>query len=238
MDASLASRTGVPPATALATALTEFDVGIGGMTCASCVARVERAVQKVPGVASVSVNLATESARVRLQALPAPAEDAAHESQAQVLRAIRKAGYEPLLRDRDAEPTGGAPQDLRSSLPAALALALALPLMAPMVLVWFGVHLHLPAWVQFALATPVQFVLGARFYRAGWHALRAGSGNMDLLVAIGTSAAWALSVWLWSSGKATHGEHLYFESSAMVIALVLLGLVCGAVRVAQWRSPS
>jgi Cu+-exporting ATPase len=92
-----------------------------------------------------------------------------------------------------------------------------------MLLTPFGVHAMLPAWAQFALASPVQFVLGARFYRAGWAALKAGTGNMDLLVAIGTTAGWGLSVWLWSRAHAGHAPHLYFESSAVVIALVLLG---------------
>ncbi len=84
-----------------------------------------------------------------------------------------------------------------------------------------GYHWMLPGWLQWLLATPIQFVFGARFYRAGWNALRAGAGNMDLLVAIGTSAAYGLSVWL----LLVRGEqaHLYFESSAVVITLVLLG---------------
>ncbi|MFZ9233547.1 MAG: copper-translocating P-type ATPase, partial [Hylemonella sp.] len=90
-----------------------------------------------------------------------------------------------------------------------------------------GWHWMLPAWLQFVLATPVQFVLGARFYVAGWHALKALTGNMDLLVALGTSAGWALSVWLWlfAGHDASHGDtpHLYFEASAVVVTLVLLG---------------
>jgi Cu+-exporting ATPase len=77
--------------------------------------------------------------------------------------------------------------------------------------------------VQFALATPVQFVLGARFYKAGWHALKALTGNMDLLVALGTTAGWLLSVWLWLTAHDDHVPHLYFEGSAVVITLVLLG---------------
>jgi Cu+-exporting ATPase len=115
--------------------------------------------------------------------------------------------------------------------PVALGLALSFPLVLPMLLTalpatWvslLGMPPMLPAWLQCLLATPVQFVLGARFYRAGWHALRAGSGNMDLLVAIGTSAGWALSMWLWLSAPADTMVHLYFESSAVVVTLVLLG---------------
>jgi P-type Cu+ transporter len=108
-----------------------------------------------------------------------------------------------------------------------LAAALSLPLVLPMLVMPLGVHWMLPGWVQFALATPVQFVLGARFYRAGWRAVKAGSGNMDLLVALGTSAAYGLSVVQWWRHRMTEGAPaepaLYFEASAVVITLVLLG---------------
>src|SRR3546814_8307474 len=87
----------------------------------------------------------------------------------------------------------------------------------------FGQHWMLPGWVQLALATPVQFWLGARFYRAGWRALRAGSGNMDLLVALGTSAGYGLSVYLLATHAGPGVPHLYIEASAVVITLVLLG---------------
>jgi Cu+-exporting ATPase len=103
----------------------------------------------------------------------------------------------------------------------ALAILLSLPLAAPMLGSLFGAHWMLPGWLQLALATPVQFWLGARFYRAGWKALRAGSGNMDLLVAVGTSAAYGLSVYMLLTRPGT--MHLYFEASAVVISLVLLG---------------
>ena len=87
----------------------------------------------------------------------------------------------------------------------------------------FGKHWMLPAWIQFLLATPVQFILGARFYKAGWSALKAFTGNMDLLVAIGTTAGWCLSMWLWLSAEPDVMVHLYFEGSAVVVTLVLLG---------------
>ncbi|MDG0854764.1 copper-translocating P-type ATPase [Pelomonas puraquae] len=101
-------------------------------------------------------------------------------------------------------------------------MALSAPLVLPMFATLFGAHWMLPGWLQLALATPVQFWLGARFYRAGWKALRAGAGNMDLLVALGTSAGYGLSVYQ----LLAHGDqamHLYFEASAVVITLVLLG---------------
>ncbi|HTN67798.1 MAG TPA: copper-translocating P-type ATPase, partial [Burkholderiaceae bacterium] len=107
--------------------------------------------------------------------------------------------------------------------PVAAAALLSLPLVAPMLGMPFGFDWMLPGWLQLALATPVQFWLGARFYRAGWKALRARSGNMDLLVALGTSAAYGLSLYLLLAHGEHAGMHLYFESSAMVITLVLLG---------------
>ena len=195
-----------------------LDLSIGGMTCASCVGRVERALRKVPGVQDATVNLATESARIQF----APAEGGDAAMDAQLRRAVRNAGYEPLTpaasaaRDDDASPWAGF-------APVAIGLLLSLPLVLPMLGDLFGAHWMLPAWVQFVLATPVQFILGARFYKAGWHAAKALSGNMDLLVAIGTSAGWGLSVWLWLTAHPGHTPHLYFEASAVVVTLVLLG---------------
>jgi Cu+-exporting ATPase len=187
------------------------DLAIHGMTCASCVARVEKALAQVPGVVSAAVNLATESARVEHVA-GAPVQA--------LLAAVREAGYEAALKSASA--TTVPVRDL-STLALLAAVVLTLPLVVPMLLSPAGIDLMPPGWLQWLLATPVQFVLGARFYRAGWHALRARSGNMDLLVAIGTSAAYGLSVYQMLAGHAGHGAHLYFEASAVVITLVLLG---------------
>ena len=189
-----------------------LDLGIGGMTCASCVSRVEKALKKVPGVQDATVNLATESARVVYAS--------SVQMDAQLRRAVRNAGYEP--RATDAAP----PEDLSpwaGFLPVGIGLLLSAPLLFPMIGDLLGQHWMLPAWQQFLLATPVQFILGARFYTAGWHALKALTGNMDLLVAIGTSAGWGLSMWLWLSGEPDTMPHLYFEASAVVVTLVLLG---------------
>ena len=196
----------------------QIDLGIGGMTCASCVLRVEKALKKQPGVLDATVNLATESARVLLKEGETP------ESAARIKRAVRDAGYEPRsMESMDAAADArwmGVPVDF---LPVLIGIVLSAPLVLPMVGDLFGKHWMLSAWMQFVLATPVQFVLGARFYRAGWHALKARTGNMELLVSIGTTAAWALSVWLWWRSEPGEMLHLYFEASAVVITLVLLG---------------
>jgi Cu+-exporting ATPase len=141
--------------------------------------------------------------------------------EARLRRAVRDAGYEPRTPAQmdaadDASPWAGF-------APVAIGLVLSAPLVLPMLGDLFGQHWMLPAWVQFMLATPVQFILGARFYKAGWHALLALTGNMDLLVAIGTTAGWALSMWLWLSAAPGTMPHLYFEGSAVVVTLVLLG---------------
>ena len=183
------------------------------MTCASCVARVEKALKKVPGVQEATVNLATESARVVIS----PGEDV----QARLRRAVRDAGYEPRAADATVSTEQASPW--AGFTPVGFGLLLSLPLMLPMVGDLFGQHWMLPAWLQFALATPVQFVLGWHFYRAGWHALKARSGNMDLLVSIGTSAGWGLSMWLWLTSAPGAVVHLYFEGSAWVVTLVMLG---------------
>ena len=192
---------------------TTYDIGIGGMTCASCVARVEKALKKMPGVLSATVNLATESARINVTS--------ADVTDARLRRAVRDAGYEP--RTPEVQANSGQTSPWAGFFPVGMGLLLTAPLVLPMLGDLWGQHWILPVWVQFVLATPVQFVLGARFYKAGWHALKALTGNMDLLVSLGTTAGWALSVWLWLTAHQDHVPHLYFEGSAVVITLVLLG---------------
>ncbi len=194
-----------------------LDIGIGGMTCASCVGRVEKALLRVPGVQSASVNLATESARVVYVAR----QDKEAPVDALARRAVRDAGYEP--KESDAALDAPEPSAWEGFAPVAWGFALSFPLVLPMLGELLGWHWMLPAAWQFVLATPVQFFIGARFYRAAWHALRAASGNMDLLVVLGTTAGWALSVWLWLRAPEGAMVHLYFEGSALVITLVLLG---------------
>ncbi len=186
-----------------------IELKVAGMTCASCVARVEKAIKRLPGVVDASVNLATETATVQA---PQALADAA-------IAAVKAAGYDASMK---AAGGGGAPppQHPAGAVKVIAAAALTVPLVAPMIADLFGVHWMLAGWLQVLLATPVQFVLGAPFYRAAWRALRARAGNMELLVAIGTSAAYFLSLYL----LLVQAEgHLYFEASAAVVTLVLLG---------------
>jgi Cu+-exporting ATPase len=212
-------------------AIEEVSMAILGMTCASCVGRVEKALARVPGVQSASVNLATETARV--QALAGTPREA-------FVEAITAAGYEVApLPAETADPSGGGTEaaalGLAAPSPQALVAArerrhlifaalLSLPLAVPMIGMLLDQHWALPGWWQLALATPVQFWLGARFYVAAWKAVRAGAGNMDLLVALGTTAGYGLSVYHLLFTQPHHGEPpLYFEASAVIITLILMG---------------
>ncbi|NSL54233.1 heavy metal translocating P-type ATPase [Uliginosibacterium aquaticum] len=184
---------------------------VAGMSCASCVARVEKALLKEPGVEKAEVSLASESARIETRLDAAPAS---------LLAALEKAGFSGQLHVAATPAASAFGSHSRQRLALIASALLSLPLLLPMLVEPFGLHWMLPGWLQLALATPVQFVFGARFYRAGWKAARAGSGNMDLLVALGTSAAYFLSLWLLLRG---HSAHLYFEAAAVVITLVQLG---------------
>ena len=191
---------------------------VKGMTCASCAGRVEKSLLKVPGVLSASVNLATE--QVSLVITPATRDES-------LAQAVSDAGYELVIEKANADSADNNTKMAfyqQDSWPVWGAAILTLPLVLPMVGMLFGSDWMLPPLWQWLLATPVQFYFGARFYKAGWHALKAMTGNMDLLVSIGTSAAYGLSLYLWFSFDGHHGApHLYFESGAAVLTLVLLG---------------
>jgi Cu+-exporting ATPase len=191
---------------------------IGGMTCASCVARVEKALVNTPGVEAASVNLATEQAKVRLK------EDSGTSIES-ILNSINKTGYDAKVSSSQAIKPPKLSQSFCGSDGLGrvlLSFALSAPLFLPMLFMPFGIHWSLsPKW-QILLATPVQFILGWRFYKAGFKALLAGSGNMDLLVAMGTSAAYGLSVYQMLTPSNSNHE-LYFEGSAVIICMVLLG---------------
>jgi Cu+-exporting ATPase len=178
-------------------AVRDIDLAITGMTCASCVSRVEKSLWRVAGVRHVAVNLATETARV---------EAANNVAAASLIAAVDRAGYAATLG------ATSPPHNRRELYGLIAAGVLSAPLLLTMVLPF-------PGWLALLLATPVQFWLGARFYRAGWSALRHGSGNMDLLVALGSSAAYGLSFADFWRGAGP----LYFESSAIIITLIRLG---------------
>ncbi len=189
--------------------ISSVDLAIGGMTCASCAMRVEKALNEVSGVESATVNLATERAHVSFS------EEV---SVAELRNAIAKAGYDATIIDKDINQRSGT-ESKTMGWKIVIASILSFPLFLPMLLNFVGIHWMLPGWIQWLLATPVQFWLGAGFYRSGWKAAINRSGNMDLLVSIGTTSAYLLSVYLLFNGT----EHLYFEASSVVITLVLLG---------------
>jgi P-type Cu+ transporter len=192
-----------------------LELALSGMTCASCAGRIERALTQQPGVLSVSVNLASE--RAQLQVLRGTDHQV-------LLQAVSRAGYHAsVMGDSQAALVTPSTELQRERWALLLAMLLTLPLVIPMLAEPFGLLWMLPAWLQFALATPVQFIFGARFYRAAWSALRARAGNMDQLVAIGTSAAYGLSLYQWEASPAGSMPHLYFEASAVIITLILLG---------------
>ena len=191
------------------------EFAIGGMTCAACSARLEKVLNRKPGM-QANVNLAAERARIRLSGT---ADETA------VIEAVAKAGFVATVvdgqtREREkAEKLRVYRSEIRRFW---IAVALTLPLVVPMVFM-FGKHAHhyeLPRWWQLVLATPVQFWIGWRFYDGGWKALRGGGANMDVLVALGTSMAWGFSAVVTVFAL---DQHVYFEGAAAVITLVLMG---------------
>ncbi len=193
-----------------------LDLALDGMTCAACATRIETALNQLPGV-TASVNFATEKATVRYllgkTTLP------------QIIAAVRKTGYgahELAEQERDAERQRKLAHYRQEFRLFWLSALLTLPLLAQMGAMLSGDHQDwLPRWLQLVLATPVQFWIGKRFYIGAYHALRGGGANMDVLVALGTTMAYLLSLVVTVFGL-TH-LHVYFEASSAVITLVLLG---------------
>jgi len=228
-----------PVATAPAPAGMRVELALEGMTCAACAARIEKVLNRVPG-AHASVNFATETATAQL-APGAAGVDA-------LVAAVERAGYRAHVR-RDSADERRVDEARKAAAYAALrrefvvAVVLTLPLLAQMIPMLGGGASHhelVPRWVQLALATPVQFWIGRRFYAGAWNALRGGGANMDVLIVLGTTMAWALSAVVTAAGLAQGSpalaaspagallarlaqEHVYFEASAAVITLVLLG---------------
>ena len=191
------------------------EFAIAGMTCAACSARLEKVLNRQPGI-QANVNLAAERARVRLAGV---ADEAA------VIAAVAKAGFAASLVDKDTREREKARRaaDYRREINRfRIAVALTLPLVGQMLFMFGDAHHHpeLPRWLQLLLATPVQFWIGWRFYDGAYKALRGGGANMDVLVALGTSMAWGFSAVVTLFGL---DQHVYFEGGAAVITLVLLG---------------
>jgi P-type Cu+ transporter len=199
------------------------ELSIGGMTCAACSARIERQLNKLAGV-EAAVNLPAERAHIRFDPASADVE--------KLIATIVKTGFTATPSTAD---TRGEEKTRKEAVYRAevkrfwIALALTLPLIAQMPFMFgAGNNVHadiLPRWLQFALATPVQFWIGWRFYVGGWNAIRGGSGNMDVLVALGTTMAWIYSTVVLFFGL---HQHVYFEASATVITLVLMGKILEA----------
>ena len=196
---------------------------ISGMTCAACAGRVEKALSQVEGVSSATVNLALERADVVGAA-----------SQAALIAAVERAGYGAIGRGKNAAERRLAREQVEArrrsdSRWTMLLFLLAAVATAPFILemgaMAVGGQSLLSPMTQFVLGSIVQFTAGLRFYKGAYKSLRAGAANMDVLVALGTSAAWGFStVMVAIHGEHAHG-HLYFEGGAVVITLVLLGKV-------------
>ncbi len=192
----------------------EIRLSISGMTCAACVGHVERALKGVPGVLDASVNLGTETARIT--ALGVEPTD--------LVAAVEGAGYGAEISD------GGAPAeeaeraaDRREMLLVATSALLTVPLVVPMFGEFVGWHFALPGVWQLAIGGIVQFVIGWSFYVGAWKALKSLTGTMDLLVALGTSAAYGLSTYNLFFATPGVEAHLYFEAAAVIITLIKLG---------------
>ena len=198
-------------------------VDVTGMTCAACSARIEKVLGRMPGVERATVNLALETAEIVAPGVEGTA----------IVETIERAGFGAKLRDTavaarraalEAAAAERGREEKRTLTLFLFSAVLTLPFLAAMVPMAWGGHAHwLTPWLQVALATPVQVVAGARFYVGAFKALRGRSANMDVLVALGTTAAWAFSVWAMVVHGEAAGPHLYFEGSATVLTLILLG---------------
>ncbi|UHA73852.1 heavy metal translocating P-type ATPase [Paenibacillus sp. 481] len=199
------------------------ELQVEGMTCAACATRIEKGLGRLEGVETATVNLATETARITYRGLKPD----------QITNKIEQLGYKGFVKREQAEgeetSVTRSVKKLRNTF--IVSAVLSLPLLWSMVghmsfLSWIWIPgIFMNPWFQMLVALPVQFVIGARFYVGAWKALRNGSANMDVLVALGTTAAYSYSVylaWEWQMGRLHHPE-MYFETSAVLITLILLG---------------
>ncbi|MDD7911789.1 heavy metal translocating P-type ATPase [Pseudovibrio exalbescens] len=203
--------------------LQSITLDISGMNCAGCASKVERALNQAEGVNHATVNLALETAEIHLdQPMPPQA----------LVNVVEKAGFGAKRREEDIRKARlererleaeDQKKERRTFVLLVFSALLSLPLVAPMAGMPFGQDWHLPGMIQLLLATPVQIFVGARFYSGAFKSLRHGSANMDVLVALGTSAAFGYSLYKIFMPEFSGNSHLYFEASAVILTLVLFG---------------
>lgn len=206
------------------TAKEKVDFQIGGMTCAACANRVEKGLLRLPGVTAATVNLALETARVEY--IPAQVDTA------EIIRKVDQLGYQAVRKEEQREEMDHREREITRQRRRFMAAALlSFPLLWTMVshfsftaFIWVP-DLFLNPWFQLVLATPVQLIIGAQFYIGAYKALKNKSANMDVLVALGTSAAYFYSIYLTfqALGQGQYPTELYYETSAILITLILLG---------------
>jgi len=202
-------------------AVEQVELNINGMTCAACSNRIEKVLNQTQGVQQATVNLTTEQALIKYYPSATNTET--------LIKRIQNIGYDAETKTSSKAQSNRKKQELKHKRNKLIISAiLSLPLLLVMV-----VHISpisIPSilvnpWVQLILSTPVQFIIGWQFYVGAYKNLRNGSANMDVLVAVGTSAAYFYSIYemmMWLTHQ-THHPHLYFETSAILITLILLG---------------
>ena len=209
------------------TAKESVDLQLVGMTCAACAMKIEKALNKLPGVTAATVNFAMETAHVEYNPTDVSVSD--------MQQRIDKLGYKAVPKQEQGDPAEHRQQEItRQKRKLLISAILSLPLLWSMVShfsftswIWMP-EIFMNPWFQLALATPVQFYVGKQFYVGAYKALRNKSANMDVLVALGTSAAYFYSLYLtldWATmaGNMHHGPAMYYETSAVLITLVILG---------------
>lgn len=206
----------------------KVELKISGMSCAACAAKIEKKLSKLDGVSKAAVNLATEKASVEF--------DSSDIKVSEMIKAVQALGYdaekaEEVTRDREKEQREKEIRKLKITL--IISVILSSPLVAAMILSLLRIdvpYLHNP-YFQLAIATPIQFIIGFRFYKHAFYALRTRSANMDVLISMGTSAAYFFSLYnvFYEPAKMGGMKDLYFEAAAVIITLILLGKYLEAV---------
>lgn len=198
-----------------------IELDVMGMTCAACSSRIEKVLNKQPEIKNATVNLTTEEATIDYY--PGNMDAQA------IIERIRKLGYDAKLKSSDENKASAKADELRKKkIKLIISALLSLPLLLTMLTHLFGIHLphiFMNPWFQLAFAFPVQFIIGWQFYDGAYKNLRSGGANMDVLVALGTSAAFFYSVYegLKTINNPDYMPHLYFETSAVLITLILFG---------------